>query len=114
MTRPFRQTLIRLAPLLAPVLVLGASLPAGAADLPFLPPGGPVHGDRFDAPGPGGFRVARVPVRPAPLRYDIYGYPVLGPVPDPLAVGNGCPPALQPNYDASGNFAGYSAIPLCR
>ena len=39
---------------------------------------------------------------------------VLGPIPEPLAVGNGCPPALQPNYDAVGNFAGYSAIPLCR
>ncbi|RYB03306.1 hypothetical protein D3272_17990 [Lichenibacterium ramalinae] len=106
---------------LVPALVLWGSLPAGAADLPFAPQGG---GDRFGGyrgtgevsgyGGGGGFRVARVPVRPAPLRYDIYGYPVLAAIPSPLAVGNGCPPALQPDYDAVGNFAGYSPLPMCR
>lgn len=108
MTRPLRQILCRLVPALA----LWGSLPAGAADLPFLPPGPQADGERFD--GGGGFHVARVPVRPAPLRYDIYGYPVLGRIPNPLAVGNGCPPAIQPDYDANGNLAGYSPIPMCR
>ena len=113
MTRPLRQTLPRLVPA-ALALASWGCLPAGAADLPFLPQGPQAHGDRFDGTGSGGFRVARVPVRPAPLRYDIYGYPVLAAIPSPLAVGNGCPPALQPDYDASGNFAGYSPIPMCR
>jgi hypothetical protein len=112
MPRAFRQILSRLVPALA----LWGSLPAGAADLPFAPGGyGERFGGEFSGPGGGGgFRVARVPVRPAPLRYDIYGYPVLAAVPSPLAVGNGCPPAMQPDYDASGNLAGYSPLPMCR
>ena len=85
--------------------------PARAADLPFFPSPPPIYG----APAAGGgFRVARVPVRPAPLRYDVYGYPVFPGMPSPLAVGNGCPVAIQPDYDPDGNFAGYAPVPMCR
>ena len=84
--------------------------PAESADLA-LPSPQRAYGAAIDG---GGYRVARVPVRPAPMRYDIYGYPLLAGVPSPLAVGNGCPPAIQPDYDPDGNFAGYAPIPMCR
>ena len=98
----------------AALLWAAAAGSAGAADLPFMssaspPPfdGAPRHG------GGGGYAVAVVPLRPAPLRYDIYGYPLLQRIPSPLA-GGGCPPALQPGYDPDGNLAGYAPIPMCR
>lgn len=119
MTRPLPPCLPTLLPLAALPLALALSgaAPARAADLPFFPAPPPIYGAQsYSAPafGGGGFRVARVPVRPAPLRYDIYGYPVLAGVPSPLAVGSGCPVAVQPDYDPDGNFAGYAPIPMCR
>ena len=111
----------RFARLLAPCLfplALAAALPSRAADLPVA--GGPVppyaaYGQAGGfAAGGGGFRVAGVPVRPVPVRYDVYGYPLFPGAPSPLAVGNGCPPALQPTFDSEGNLAGYAPIPLCR
>lgn len=98
---------------LAAAALLGAPSAgtAAAADLPAFGPRPTFYGDPSSG---GGFSVARVPLRPAPLRFDIYGYPLLGAVPSPLAVGNGCPPALQPDYDADGNFAGYAPLPMCR
>lgn len=108
MPRSPRPTLARLALLAAPF----AAGPAVAADLPFMPAFPAIHG--APAIGGGGFRVATVPARPAPQHYDIYGYPLLAGVPDPLAVGGGCPPAMQPNYDPDGNLAGYAPIAMCR
>lgn len=105
--------------LLAPCLLLAAvagSPPSRAADLPFS--GEPVapHAayGRGLGGGGGGFRVAGVPVRPVPVRYDVYGYPLFPGAPSPPAVGNGCPPALQPTFDSEGNLAGYAPIPMCR
>ncbi|WP_237477807.1 hypothetical protein [Lichenibacterium dinghuense] len=108
---------LSLLPIAVAAAWAGAAAPARAADLPFFPAPPPIYGAQsFNEPafGGGGFRVARVPVRPAPMRYDIYGYPLLPGVPSPLAVGNGCPVAVQPDYDADGNFAGYAPIPMCR
>ncbi len=105
-----------------PIALMGTAVlsapPTQAADLPFLPSqaasfGAGVRGDSAYE-GAGGFRVARVPVRPAPIRYDIYGYPLLIRGPSPLASGSGCPAALAPDYDPDGNFAGYAPIPMCR
>lgn len=91
-----------------------AAGPAGAADLPFMPPASPPSFDGAARHGSGGgYGVAAVPLRPAPLRYDIYGYPLLERIPSPLD-GGGCPPALQPGYDPDGNLAGYAPIPMCR
>ena len=105
-----------LLPALPLALVWAGVAPARAADLPFLSSVPPIYGAQVigEPMFGGGFRVARVPVRPAPLRYDIYGYPLLPGVPSPLAVGNGCPAAVQPDYDPDGNFAGYAPIPMCR
>ena len=118
MTRPLPTGLavLSLLPALPLALVWAGSTPARAADLPFGPLSPPVYAQqRFGETGPGGgFRVARVPVRPVPRRYDIYGYPVLAGLPNPLAVGSGCPVALQPDYDSDGNFAGYAPFPMCR
>ena len=87
--------------------------PLRAADLAFPPPVVGAPGPDAPAAG-GGFRVARIPVRPPPQRYDVYGYPLFPGVPSPLGGGDGCPPALQPDYDAAGNLAGYAPIPMCR
>ena len=119
MTRPIPPRFPALLPLSALPLALACAgvAPARAADLPFLSSPPPIYGAQsFTVPafGGGGFRVARGPVRPAPLRYDIYGYPLLPGVPSPLAVGNGCPAAVQPEYDPDGNFADYAPIPMCR
>lgn len=118
MTRPIPPCFPALLPLsaLPLALVWSGATPARAADLPFFPSPPPIYGAQsHGAPAlGGGFRVARVPVRPAPSRYDIYGYPVLAGMPSPLAVGNGCPAAVQPDYDPDGNFAGYAPIPMCR
>ncbi len=98
-------------------LGLVSTPPAAAADLPFMPAqataGAWSRGGTGDH-GTGGFRVARVPVRPTPIRYDIYGYPLLMSGPSPLESGSGCPVALAPDYDPDGNLAGYSPIPMCR
>ena len=102
---------------LPPALVWAGIAPAHAAALPFFPSPPPIYGAGSTgepAIGGGGCRVPRVPVRPAPLRYDIYGYPLLPGVPSPLAVGSGCPVAVPPDYDPAGNFAGYAPIPMCR
>ena len=106
-----------LLPALPLALVWAGTAPARAADLPvYSAPPASSGAPAFAEPGRGGggFRVARVPLRPAPLRYDIYGYPVLPGLPSPLAAGGGCPVALQPDYDPDGNFAGYAPIPMCR
>ncbi|MGI3901762.1 MAG: hypothetical protein ACRYGP_11015 [Janthinobacterium lividum] len=97
--------------------VLVSAAPAAAADLPFRPSQAAAgtefrSGDVYQ--GAGGFRVARVPVRPAPIRYDIYGYPLLMGGPNPLASGSGCPAVLTPDFDPDGNFAGYAPVPMCR
>ena len=112
----------RFARLLAPCLfplALATALPSGAADLPVT--GVPPRSSEISGSygygrglGGGGFRVAGVPVRPVPIRYDVYGYPLFPGAPSPLAVGNGCPPALQPTFDSEGNLAGYAPIPMCR
>lgn len=99
-----------------PLALVWAAAPTRAADMPSFrsrPPITVAPGDGDADRGGGGFLVARVPVRPAPLRYDIYGYPVLPGAPSPLAA-RGCPVALQPDYDPDGNFAGYAPIPMCR
>lgn len=106
MMRKLLPTLAAFAAVLAP------AASARAADLPFLPAAPAIHG--APARGGGGFHVPLVPRRPAPLRYDVYGYPLLPGVPSPLAVGSGCPPAIQPGYDPDGNLAGYAPIPMCR
>ena len=93
----------------AAALCWAAPAPARAADLPAPPPA------RFGAPARGGgFYAPAVPLRPPPWRYDIYGYPLFTGVPSPLAVGGGCPAAVQPAYDPDGNLAGYAPIPMCR
>lgn len=104
----------KLLPRLSALILCAAPAPAPAADLPFAvgapPPWPSAAGPSL---GGGGFRVARWPLRPPPLRYDVYGYPLLPGAPDPLAAG-GCPAALQPDYDAAGNLAGYAPLPMCR
>ena len=98
-------------------IVLAAAAPVAAADLPFRQPPAAAFGEAYGGGadlGGGGFRVARIPVRPAPIRFDIYGYPLLPGAPNPLATGSGCPAALQPDYDRDGNFAGYAPLPMCR
>lgn len=102
-------------------IVIGAMvspMPAGAADLPSMTSRSAMSGAEFRGgnvyQGSGGFRVARIPVRPVPIRYDIYGYPLLAGAPDPLATGSGCPAALEPDFDPDGNFAGYAPVPMCR
>lgn len=117
MTRPVppRFSALLLLPAL-PLALISAIGPARAADLPSfraMPPltVAPIYAE--PGRGGGGVLVARVPLRPAPLRYDIYGYPVLAGVPSPLAAG-GCPVALQPDFDPDGNFAGYAPLPMCR
>lgn len=91
---------------------------AQAADLPFVPEGRPplrVLGREPVRPRPAAVLTEQVFVEPP--RFDIYGYPVRGPVstvPDPLYASTGCPAALQPAYDAVGNFAGYAAMQMCR
>lgn len=99
-------------PALAGLLLgtLAWALPAASADLA-VPGSQRPYGTVI---GGGGYRVARVSVRPVPMRYDIYGYPLLAGLPSPLAVGSGCPAAIQPDYDPDGNFAGYAPIPMCR
>ena len=118
MTRPIPPALsaLFLLPALPLALVWAGVAPARAADLPFFPSPPSIYSAQTDGARAfgGGFRVARVPVRPIPLRYDIYGYPLLPGVPSPLTGGNGCPVAVQPDYDPDGNFAGYAPIPLCR
>ena len=119
MTRPIPPCFpaLFLLPALPLALVWAGTAPAHAADLPFFPAPPPIYGAGSTgepAIGGGGFRAPRVPVRPAPQRYDIYGYPLMPGVPSPLAVGNGCPVAVQPDYDPDGNFAGYAPIPMCR
>ncbi len=107
-------------PLLA-CLALAAALwgaaPATAADLPGGPPlagdGVPAYAGIPAYAAGGGFRVARIPLRPAPIRYDIYGYPLLAGRPSPLEAG-ACPPALQPTFDPDGNLAGYAPLAMCR
>ncbi len=94
--------------LTVPVTASAADLPFGMVDPPVV--AGSVVGD--------GYRVPRRPVRPPPLHFDAYGYPVPGPFvadgPSPLAISSGCTAGLQPIYDAAGNFAGYAPVPLCR
>lgn len=122
MTRSKIRCLARLNGMVPPVALMGVALfsvlPAMAADLPLMPSQAESFGAGFRGgnvyQGAGGFRVARVPVRPAPIRYDIYGYPLLAGAPNPLLSGSGCPAALEPDYDPDGNFAGYAPIPMCR
>ena len=119
MTRPLPTVLaaLSLLPALPLALVWAGTAPTRAADLPFGPPSSPFQAqERLAEPGlgGGGYQVSRVPVRPRPQRYDIYGYPVLAGLPNPLAVGSGCPVAAQPAYDPDGNFAGYAPFPMCR
>ena len=74
------------------VLCLGA-VGARAADVP-------LERDNFagapvSALGGGGYWAPLIPLRPAPTRFDIYGYPILGPGlvgrPAPHEFGIGCP-----------------------
>ncbi len=80
--------------------------PAVAADLPYGPGGG------YAAAA--GWGVAAHPYFAEASRFDIYGYPVVLAAPNPLYASTGCPPVLQPIYDATGNFAGYNPIQACR
>ena len=112
---------------LRPAILLAATVAATcatAADLPFFPAGpsqfltsGPLP---FQAEPPRG-RFGGLLPEPGfvgPARYDVYGHPVYGTIftaaPGPLYASTGCPAALQPVYDSIGNFAGYSAIQMCR
>lgn len=101
-----------------PVLALLVSLtavpaltgPVAAADLP---------GPFVAAPPPVALGYAPRPPYGRPYfaeaaRFDIYGYPILPAVPNPLYASTGCPANLQPIYDAAGNFAGYGPAQACR
>ncbi len=110
-------TITRHVGLLAGALIalLGVS-PVMAADLPFFPAGP----NQFK-PGPARGTFGGLVPEPnfvGPPRFDVYGHPIYGPVvasaPNPVYASTGCPTALQPVYDAVGNFAGYSMIQLCR
>ena len=98
----------------AAILILGATADARAADVPYegeeLP--------RLPGFGGGGSWAPRLAVRPPPVRYDIYGYPLPGSGlvgrPAPHALGVGCPVALRPAYDPDGNLAGYAPVQDCR
>jgi hypothetical protein len=103
-------------PVLAGMLMAGlAGGMAAAADLPSAPMRPPII---VRGPSGDGYRLPQWPVRPRPLRFDAYGYPVPGPVvpgaPDSPAVSGGCPAALEPVYDRAGNLAGYAPFPNCR
>ncbi len=80
--------------------------PAIAADLPYGPGAG------LAAAAVRNF--AARPYFAEASRFDIYGYPVIPAAPNPLYASTGCPPVLQPVYDATGNFAGYNPIQACR
>ena len=105
-----------------------ASSAAAAADLPDHAGGpppfagtrryaGPLLGPDSRSQGSFGGQMA-APVFVGPARFDIYGHPIFGPTvgaaPSPLYASTGCPAVLEPVYDAVGNFAGYSPIPMCR
>ncbi len=94
--------------------------PLKAADLPVLTGGRPAlraFGPRLLPPHAEVDALLPEQVFLVPSRFDIYGYPVRGPVfvaPEPLYASTGCPAALQPVYDSVGNFSGYAAAQICR
>ena len=113
----FRAACRRAARLVALLLAVGPLEATGVAAAD-LSTGDAPNAAPPSAAGGGGYWAPLIPLRPAPTRFDIYGYPILGPGllgrPAPHTLGVGCPLALEPAYDPDGNLAGYAPLQYCR